>query len=66
MNKFNKGDKVVVKHQPELGVMKVDNPHLPTNVKRVVTKEPVGHYVVVSNDLKTNQGYHEENLEHSK
>lgn len=60
--KFNTGDKVIVKHQKELGTLIVNEPCVPTNLKRI-GGEPIGYYVRVGDD---NLGYHESSLELSE
>lgn len=60
---FQIGDEVIVKHQREMGVCKVVNPCDPTDMVRVGTGKPVGHYVRIDTPKAKNQGYHEENLE---
>jgi len=56
---MKQGDKVMIKHQKELGVFTVSNPCDPTEIKRV-GGDPVGYYVRIGED---NLGYHESNLE---
>lgn len=56
---FEEGDKVVVKHQRELGEFTVVNPKDETNIKRIGGK-PVGHYVRIGDSAL---GYHEDSLE---
>lgn len=56
---FAEGDKVVVKHQRELGELVVTNPMDKTDIKRI-GGEPVGHYVRIG---EKNLGYHESSLE---
>lgn len=61
---FEKGDKVIVKHQREMGVCIVVNPFDPTDMVRVGRNgKPVGHYVRIDTPKGKSQGYHEENLE---
>lgn len=64
---FAKGDRVLVRHQLDLGVCVVTDPHEPTDMKRP-TKDgevPVGHYVRIDSPKtkKKGLGYHEESLE---
>ena len=59
---FRNGDKVIVKHQREMGVCTVVDPHEPTDMLRV-GGEPVGFYVRIDTPKAKNQGYHQENLE---
>lgn len=56
---FVEGEKVVVKHQRELGEFVVTNPRDETVIKRI-GGESVGHYVRIGKD---NLGYHEASLE---
>lgn len=56
---FEVGDKVVVKHQRELGEFTVTNPKDVTDIKRI-GGEPVGHYVRIGDN---GLGYHEDSLE---
>lgn len=56
---MKQGDKVVVKHQPELGELEVKVAKEPTDIKRV-GGEPVGYYVRVGEKYL---GYHEDSLE---
>jgi len=65
---FNKGDTVIIKHQPELGKCIVVDPHDPTDMVRVGNGptqpgKPVGFYVRIDSPKGESQGYHEENLE---
>jgi len=62
MPKFKEGDKVVVKHQREMGECIVTNPCEQTDMTRI-GGEPVGFYVRIDTPKAKNQGYHEENLE---
>jgi hypothetical protein len=63
--KFAKGDRVLVRHQLDLGVCVVSNPCDPTDAKMITAKGevPVGHYVRIDSEKKTGMGYHEDNLE---
>jgi hypothetical protein len=62
--KFSKGDKVIIKHQRDIGVCTVTNPYKPTDLVRVGSGEPVGFYVVIDTHKGgKNLGYHQENLE---
>lgn len=62
--KFSKGNRVIIKHQKDLGVCTVSNPYDPTNMVRVGTGEPIEYYVRLDTpDGKKDLGYHEENLE---
>lgn len=63
--RFAKGDKVIVKHQRELGECTVVDPHDPTDMVRVGTGKPVGYYVRIDTPKGKNQGYHAENIEHA-
>lgn len=63
MPAFNEGDKVVVKHQREMGECIVVNPYDETDMTRVGTGDPVGFYVRIDTPKTKNQGYHENNLE---
>jgi hypothetical protein len=63
MSTFAEGDKVIVKHQKEMGECVVVNPHEETDMVRVGTGEPVGFYVRIDTAKAKNQGYHEQNLE---
>lgn len=56
---FTEGEKVVVKHQREMGELVVTNAKDETAIKRI-GGEPVGFYVRVGKD---NLGYHESSLE---
>jgi len=65
---FEKGDTVVVKHQPELGECIVVDPHDETDMVRVGNGpkqpgKPVGYYVRIDTPKGKWQGYHEESLE---
>lgn len=60
---FKINDKVIIKHQKDLGVMTVSIPKDPTDIKRVGSGEPVGYYVRIENERLKNLGYHENNLE---
>lgn len=57
--KFKNGDRVLVKHQKEMGVLEVVEACDPTDLKRI-GGEPVSFYVRVGDNL----GYHESSLEH--
>lgn len=61
---FNKGDKVLVRHQPDLGVCVVADPHEPTDMMMITATGmvPVGHYVRIDAGKKKNLGYHEASL----
>jgi len=65
---FEKGDTVVVKHQPELGECIVVDPHEPTDMLRCgdgpnKPGKPVGFYVRIDTPKAKNQGDHAESLE---
>lgn len=65
---INKGDKVIVKHQLELGKCVVVDPHDPTDIVRVGNGpnkqgKPVGFYVRIDTPKGKAQGYHEASLE---
>lgn len=60
---FRKGQKVIVKHQREMGVCVVVKGKDPTDMVRVGTGEPVGHYVRIDTPKGKYQGYHECNIE---
>ena len=70
---FNEGDKVIVLHQPDMGVGVVADPHEPTDMKRWKRRVghglyqpmelvPVGYYVRIDFAKKQGVGYHEESL----
>jgi hypothetical protein len=63
MANFAEGDKVIVKHQKEMGECVVVNPYDETDMVRVGTGKPVGFYVSINTPKAKEQGYHEENLE---
>lgn len=63
---FEIDDKVIVKHQREVGVCTVVNPHDPTDMTFVGTGEPVGYYVRIDTPKAKDQGYHPYNLERVK
>lgn len=56
---FCEGEKVIIKHQRELGEFTVTNPKEETDIKRV-GGDPVGHYVRLG---EQGLGYHESSLE---
>lgn len=60
---FNINDKVVIKHQRDLGECVVVNPYKPTDMLAVVTGKPIEYYVVIDTPKAKNQGYHAKNLE---
>jgi len=67
--KFKNGTKVSIKHQPEQGLCVVTNECEKTDMVRVESGEPVGHYVVIDTlnpKGKKNMGYHESSLEVSE
>ncbi len=61
--KFGIGDKVTVKHQPELGEMIVTNAYDQTDRVLVGSGRPIEYYVRISNDTLEDLGYHYWNLE---
>ena len=66
MTTFNIDDKVIIKHQRELGICTVVNPRDPTNA-HPPGRDPVGYYVRVYVDTKRpNEGYWAGNLEPTK
>ena len=68
---FNEGDKVIVKHQREMGECVVVDPHEETDMKipvgqladGTIEHKEVGFYVRVDTPKAKNQGYHADNLE---
>lgn len=62
MSKFKEGDKVIIKHQKEVGVCTVTNGHDETSMIHI-GGEPVGFYVRVDSSKGKNLGYHECNVE---
>lgn len=60
---ISNGDKVIIKHQPELGECIVVNPHDKTDMLLVGSGKPVGYYVRVDTPNDKNQGYHYWNIE---
>ena len=71
---IEKGDKVFIKHQRELGKCTVVNPHEPTDIELPVAQladgtvvhKAVEYYVRVDTPKAKNQGYHACNLELTK
>lgn len=63
MEAFEEGDKVIIKHQPELGECIVVNPRDESDMVLVGSGKPVGYYVRIDTTKDKNQGYHPWNLE---
>jgi len=59
---MNIGERVIIKHQRDMGVCFVVNSHDPTDMTRI-GGQPVGYYVRIDCDTKRNLGYHESSLE---
>lgn len=62
---FAVGDRVLVRHQLDLGVCVVTDPHEPTDMKRPTRdgEVAVGHYVRIDAGKRKGLGYHEDSLE---
>jgi len=60
---LSKGDKVIVKHQKELGECVVVDPHDVTDMTEVGSGKPIGYYVRIDTPKGNNLGYHAWNIE---
>lgn len=65
MAKFRKGQRVIIKHQRELGVMIVEkgNDKLKEPLYIMSQDRTIRGYVRIGNGELTNLGYHEQSLE---
>ena len=63
MSKFNVGDSVIIKHQKDLGIFRVEVAFDKLQGPLKFLSNTIEGYVRIGNKTKSGLGYHEESLE---